>query len=89
MRVTVLLDERESATLARACGGRGVATLLREAGLREAAAMAPTELAGDTSARDRALVEEGVSIATGGVCGLGDAEAAEAVARVDARRAKR
>ena len=39
MRVTVLLDDREHATLMRACGGRGVATLLREAGLREAAAM--------------------------------------------------
>lgn len=41
VRVTVLLTEREDATLMRACGGRGVATMLREAGLREAAAMAP------------------------------------------------
>lgn len=38
VRVTVLLDEREHTTLLRACGGRGVATLLREAGLREAEA---------------------------------------------------
>lgn len=41
VRVTVLLTEREHATLLRACGGRGEATLLREAGLREAAAKAP------------------------------------------------
>lgn len=41
IRVTVLLTEREHATLLRACGGRGEATLLREAGLREAAAMGP------------------------------------------------
>lgn len=40
VRVTVLLNDREHATLLRACGGRGVASLLREAGLREAAAMA-------------------------------------------------
>lgn len=36
VRVTVLLTEREHATLLRACGRRGVATMLREAGLREA-----------------------------------------------------
>lgn len=40
VRVTVLLNDHEDATLSRACGGCGVATLLREAGLREAAAMA-------------------------------------------------
>jgi hypothetical protein len=40
VRVTVLLTEREHATLLRACGGRGVATLLASAGLREAEAMA-------------------------------------------------
>jgi hypothetical protein len=45
VRVTVLLDERESATLTRACGGRGVATLLREAGLREAEAKPPKKRA--------------------------------------------
>ena len=36
VRVTVLLDDREHATLLRSCGGRGLATMLREAGLREA-----------------------------------------------------
>lgn len=45
VRVTVLLTEREHATLLRACGGRGEATLLREAGLREAAEKAPSETA--------------------------------------------
>lgn len=46
VRVTVLLTEREHATLLRACGGRGVATLLASAGLREAEAMAsPASLA--------------------------------------------
>jgi hypothetical protein len=38
VRVTVLLDDHEHATLLRACGGRGMATMLREAGLREAEA---------------------------------------------------
>lgn len=41
VRVTVLLTEREHATLLRACGGRGVATLLVRGGLREAEAMKP------------------------------------------------
>ena len=36
VRVTVLLTEREHATLLRACGGRGVATMLVRGGLREA-----------------------------------------------------
>lgn len=46
VRVTVLLNDREDATLSRACGGRGVATMLREAGLREAAeAMGPKKQA--------------------------------------------
>jgi hypothetical protein len=36
VRVTVLLTEREHTTLLRACGGRGVATLLVRGGLREA-----------------------------------------------------
>lgn len=39
MRVTVLVTEREYATLKRACGGHGVASLLVRGGLREAAAM--------------------------------------------------
>ena len=34
VRVTVLLTEREHATLLRACGGRGVASLLVRGGLR-------------------------------------------------------
>lgn len=41
VRVTVLLTEREHATLLRACGGRGVASLLVRGGLRESVAMAP------------------------------------------------
>lgn len=41
VRVTVLVTEREYATLKRACGGHGVASLLVRGGLREAAAMAP------------------------------------------------
>lgn len=50
MRVTVLLTEREHATLLRACGGRGVATLLASAGLREAEAMtSPAALAGEAA----------------------------------------
>jgi hypothetical protein len=45
VRVTVLLTEREHTTLLRACGGRGVATLLASAGLREAEAMGPKKQA--------------------------------------------
>lgn len=38
VRVTVLLTEREHATLLRACGGRGVASLLVRGGLAQAGA---------------------------------------------------
>ena len=57
VRVTVLLTEREHATLLRACGGRGVATLMREAGLRE------TELA----ATDEELARWRAAAAAAGV----------------------
>lgn len=39
---------------------------------------------GSSHKRDRALVAAGVDAATGGVCGLGDAEADAMIARVDA-----
>lgn len=50
VRVTVLLTECEHTTLLRACGGRGVATLLVRGGLREAEAMLAAKAPGATLA---------------------------------------